>query len=129
MTHSFPTPLSYDLIGHFTARGGTIMIEHIAQCFPQQRQVIFRKARALRALSEWSRDEAMGAVQAVWDDMLAAHGAIIRPLIIAGILTFLLFGFVSCSHARDRNLQRSEEHTSELQSLMRISYTVFCLKI
>src|SRR3546814_5730632 len=26
------------------------------------------------------------------------------------------------------NLQRSEEHTSELQSLMRISYAVFCLK-
>src|SRR3546814_5683947 len=27
-----------------------------------------------------------------------------------------------------RNLKRSEEHTSELQSLMRISYAVFCLK-
>src|SRR3546814_9165047 len=27
-----------------------------------------------------------------------------------------------------RKLQRSEEHTSELQSLMRISYAVFCLK-
>src|SRR3546814_1849189 len=27
-----------------------------------------------------------------------------------------------------RFLQRSEEHTSELQSLMRISYAVFCLK-
>src|SRR3546814_2349989 len=26
------------------------------------------------------------------------------------------------------NLVRSEEHTSELQSLMRISYAVFCLK-
>src|SRR3546814_9000533 len=26
------------------------------------------------------------------------------------------------------NLGRSEEHTSELQSLMRISYAVFCLK-
>src|SRR3546814_1077867 len=26
------------------------------------------------------------------------------------------------------NLPRSEEHTSELQSLMRISYAVFCLK-
>src|SRR3546814_5167017 len=26
-------------------------------------------------------------------------------------------------------LKRSEEHTSELQSLMRISYAVFCLKI
>src|SRR3546814_7914310 len=28
----------------------------------------------------------------------------------------------------DRILRRSEEHTSELQSLMRISYAVFCLK-
>src|SRR3546814_1096909 len=27
-----------------------------------------------------------------------------------------------------RNRRRSEEHTSELQSLMRISYAVFCLK-
>src|SRR3546814_9214066 len=27
-----------------------------------------------------------------------------------------------------RNSMRSEEHTSELQSLMRISYAVFCLK-
>src|SRR3546814_5438283 len=27
-----------------------------------------------------------------------------------------------------RRQQRSEEHTSELQSLMRISYAVFCLK-
>src|SRR3546814_5420642 len=29
---------------------------------------------------------------------------------------------------RDRRQTRSEEHTSELQSLMRISYAVFCLK-
>src|SRR3546814_4134033 len=28
----------------------------------------------------------------------------------------------------DASLFRSEEHTSELQSLMRISYAVFCLK-
>src|SRR3546814_9013685 len=28
----------------------------------------------------------------------------------------------------DIGLERSEEHTSELQSLMRISYAVFCLK-
>src|SRR3546814_1542685 len=28
----------------------------------------------------------------------------------------------------DSNWSRSEEHTSELQSLMRISYAVFCLK-
>src|SRR3546814_4345879 len=30
--------------------------------------------------------------------------------------------------ARDKLVVRSEEHTSELQSLMRISYAVFCLK-
>src|SRR3546814_4772396 len=29
---------------------------------------------------------------------------------------------------REFGLSRSEEHTSELQSLMRISYAVFCLK-
>src|SRR3546814_5698729 len=29
---------------------------------------------------------------------------------------------------RPGNLYRSEEHTSELQSLMRISYAVFCVK-
>src|SRR3546814_3642800 len=31
-------------------------------------------------------------------------------------------------HAAFDELLRSEEHTSELQSLMRISYAVFCLK-
>src|SRR3546814_9676532 len=32
------------------------------------------------------------------------------------------------NYARWMLLSRSEEHTSELQSLMRISYAVFCLK-
>src|SRR3546814_7329506 len=46
--------------------------------------------------------------------------------------------FTQVNHAVNRTLisraltlldvQRSEEHTSELQSLMRISYAVFCLK-
>src|SRR3546814_6463000 len=38
---------------------------------------------------------------------------------------------VACKRLRRldmRDLVRSEEHTSELQSLMRISYAVFCLK-
>src|SRR3546814_4790930 len=42
-------------------------------------------------------------------------------------------GWARCPHRRDRTWwpsrsRRSEEHTSELQSLMRISYAVFCLK-
>src|SRR3546814_10430209 len=40
--------------------------------------------------------------------------------------------FSTSQRARSRNeplpVLRSEEHTSELQSLMRISYAVFCLK-
>src|SRR3546814_4609885 len=32
------------------------------------------------------------------------------------------------TQCRPELIERSEEHTSELQSLMRISYAVFCLK-
>src|SRR3546814_7629336 len=34
----------------------------------------------------------------------------------------------SCERELAEEIGRSEEHTSELQSLMRISYAVFCLK-
>src|SRR3546814_3617221 len=37
-------------------------------------------------------------------------------------------GRATYSRPSRSNLPRSEEHTSELQSLMRISYAVFCLK-
>src|SRR3546814_5063326 len=36
--------------------------------------------------------------------------------------------FSGPAHTADSGIMRSEEHTSELQSLMRISYAVFCLK-
>src|SRR3546814_1509121 len=39
-----------------------------------------------------------------------------------------LFEASANEFARCANADRSEEHTSELQSLMRISYAVFCLK-
>src|SRR3546814_4871539 len=43
------------------------------------------------------------------------------------------FGKIGAAHAlgsvdQENGVGRSEEHTSELQSLMRISYAVFCLK-
>src|SRR3546814_2262131 len=40
----------------------------------------------------------------------------------------LLFANAKNAFAVALNATRSEEHTSELQSLMRISYAVFCLK-
>src|SRR3546814_10782697 len=45
-------------------------------------------------------------------NVFATPGTLTLPASVAGTLT----------------LNRSEEHTSELQSLMRISYAVFCLK-
>src|SRR3546814_7588821 len=51
-----------------------------------------------------------------------------RALLVSGLLMMfsnLLFALLaSVGHSP---LMRSEEHTSELQSLMRISYAVFCL--
>src|SRR3546814_10341761 len=44
------------------------------------------------------------------------------PIIIAILMQGFGIGFMSTP------TERSEEHTSELQSLMRISYAVFCLK-
>src|SRR3546814_6289783 len=45
---------------------------------------------------------------------------------VEAILHFSEFGVVMLLFVI--GLERSEEHTSELQSLMRISYAVFCLK-
>src|SRR3546814_1305779 len=53
---------------------------------------------------------------------LAASEALKRFRVID--LTQVRAGPTACRQLADR----SEEHTSELQSLMRISYAVFCLK-
>src|SRR3546814_2373535 len=56
-------------------------------------------------------------------DAVAGRGALARARPVAT-------GRLRRLAARDRDAvpRRSEEHTSELQSLMRISYAVFCLK-
>src|SRR3546814_8085736 len=46
---------------------------------------------------------------------------------MAGYAHPIIVGFIN-KHVGPAILGRSEEHTSELQSLMRISYAVFCLK-
>src|SRR3546814_2003735 len=48
---------------------------------------------------------------------------------LASVLVMWAPGSIAQTEAGLANqTQRSEEHTSELQSLMRISYAVFCLK-
>src|SRR3546814_3130373 len=55
-------------------------------------------------------------VTKVIDDLTYANGPGVH---------FVLIGF---ANEKQPTVMRSEEHTSELQSLMRISYAVFCLK-
>src|SRR3546814_8119174 len=57
----------------------------------------------------------------VWHLLVAIKDAL--ALIFLLLFFVLLFGLLTA-----RQSARSEEHTSELQSLMRISYAVFCLK-
>src|SRR3546814_3978880 len=59
------------------------------------------------------------------------HLLVLLRLLLFPITFHLTFGQDRSpqKHAPMRDiLARSEEHTSELQSLMRISYAVFCLK-
>src|SRR3546814_6100827 len=58
-----------------------------------------------------------------------------RELVETLLLLVVELAVQKCSQIQPREMfeprdagQRSEEHTSELQSLMRISYAVFCLK-
>src|SRR3546814_3216989 len=64
--------------------------------------------------------KAGGKAVASVDDITSMSGA--QAIVDAGVNAF---GDV---HGVVNNAGRSEEHTSELQSLMRISYAVFCLK-
>src|SRR3546814_4889668 len=54
---------------------------------------------------------------AVWERVASGEGVALFATMMAIVFAPKLLGVL-----------RSEEHTSELQSLMRISYAVFCLK-
>src|SRR3546814_3906894 len=84
---------------------------HIVGGDPQLRELVLLEARVVRMAHHELR---LGdLVLAPRPELLQAH------LAHAGKRQFLIAG--------GRRRARSEEHTSELQSLMRISYAVFCL--
>src|SRR3546814_7638438 len=79
-----------------------------------------RGRRFRRGLRGWRYlDQAAG--QPLRREVPRTHG---------GIQVFLVLEAQRAMEVRRQfaDAQRSEEHTSELQSLMRISYAVFCLK-
>src|SRR3546814_3172403 len=61
-------------------------------------------------------------------DALGQVGGVDRPIVHLGIDVDRIFRAPGRLVALVPDALRSEEHTSELQSLMRISYAVFCLK-
>src|SRR3546814_10176866 len=92
-------------------------------------------------ISDWSSDVCSSDLLAggdiargKTDDLVVAmHGRAVRDVVYCDLVTrrngvgryelFARYGSTRLDVA-----SRSEEHTSELQSLMRISYAVFCLK-
>src|SRR3546814_9501035 len=84
-------------------------------------------------------NEAMDHMEAGWyktaaelfDDVERQHpysAWATKAQLMAAYANYLRDAYDEAVIGIDRFIERSEEHTSELQSLMRISYAVFCLK-
>src|SRR3546814_9467968 len=86
---------------------------------------LFRSAEAERLEKVWESPKGW----CYWSDVNNSEVGLWYTLTAFG---FLLFGGVLALLMRTQlavpENDRSEEHTSELQSLMRTSYAVFCLK-
>src|SRR3546814_5562935 len=83
--------------------------------------------RKLATSTNKNKDTPQHAAFAAIDAALEAQHAAeaLKPLILAHAVPWVA---ARLEAAKQRLAQRSEEHTSELQSLMRTSYAVFCLK-
>src|SRR3546814_6914775 len=82
-------------------------------------------------LDDGSRITLAGLYTIAEERLRALDGDALARLSRDGHLEPIYMAVASLSNLRiliERMNRRSEEHTSELQSLMRISYAVFCLK-
>src|SRR3546814_6772659 len=75
----------------------------------------------------WARTIASTVPRILASAMAALTLPLLGSMAVAALLTPLVPALRDEEH-RAAAEKRSEEHTSELQSLMRISYAVFCLK-
>src|SRR3546814_8362011 len=111
--------------------GGAVVLQHqLAGALHQQHFRIAGEARVVRPdhlqHAEGFAAEAMREVEA--REVEARETEAITGLSGGGTLQRLTIFLEVFDAAAAPFFQRSEEHTSELQSLMRISYAVFCLK-
>src|SRR3546814_5854540 len=82
----------------------------------------FRSPRTTRGRDGEARLAARLGRRTVWNWRRRPEPACVQPYARVRAAS------ASCAGVRRCSAARSEEHTSELQSLMRISYAVFCLK-
>src|SRR3546814_4004783 len=95
-----------------------------------------RRVRPLQAISvqRWCVLSARNIIRSLSGTLPDRRGvAAIELAFTLPVLTFLSLGAFDVARMLSAQIDyqqaaRSEEHTSELQSLMRISYAVFCLK-
>src|SRR3546814_4337803 len=82
--------------------------------------------RLLAEMEKVAQHLAFDGRQVADDAAAAALGALLLGL-VDRLLDLFAQAWLAIS-AKQHGFERSDEHTSELQSLMRISYAVFCLK-
>src|SRR3546814_5437562 len=124
MTHSFPTRRSSDLV----AEAVVLRESHVGPSLrssPSQRRPLSR-GNGFHPV----RPEAMGSTCGTHCLRWAARSAGVVVAASSQVMRGSRPNHERWRRAtcRVRLVARSEEHTSELQSLMRISYAVFCLK-
>src|SRR3546814_4979059 len=118
------------------------MAAHVLECRHESlsigRIVILSPTPVADARFAWAQDQGRGLNEELTafrtsepaQSMIFIHGDL--PLLVPEEIEALIQAAGGgCALAPDRHgsgTNRSEEHTSELQSLMRISYAVFCLK-
>src|SRR3546814_5449826 len=99
----FPLVLTYKYEGYMSFHGFDEGNHHGSQGSGSRE---WRRSHAVILHSAWRGSVLFHGLEPAWH--LASHGGL--------------------PQGRGGNAARSEDHTSELQSLMRTSYAVFCLK-
>src|SRR3546814_10727508 len=84
--------------------------------------------RLLDAVTAWLHDGRAGRFGLCRRDLPSHDPRLLQGVAVPGGRLRHHCDASRAGHAQDGRTERSEEHTSELQSLMRISYAVFCLK-
>src|SRR3546814_2626177 len=91
----------------------------------ERRSILARSSRWARLATAALLNMGGRSIQAISSSLKSRGSAVCKIVLYGGGDNAFCRSFNTAYGGRH---QRSEEHTSELQSLMRISYAVFCLK-